>query len=54
MFGAVGHVEVLELTSIGSRGLELHGMWQRMDARPAPCLDLKLVCEGTRSTGYRQ
>jgi hypothetical protein len=52
--GAAGHVEVPELTSIGRRGPELHGTWQRMDARPAPCLDLKLVYRGTRSAGYRQ
>jgi hypothetical protein len=44
MSGAAGHVEVPELTSIGRRGPELQGMWQRMDARPAYCLDLKLVC----------
>jgi hypothetical protein len=25
-----------------------------VDARPAPCLDLDLVYEGTRSLGYRQ
>jgi hypothetical protein len=25
-----------------------------VDARPASCVDLKLVCGGTRSTGYRQ
>jgi hypothetical protein len=49
-----GHVEVSELTWIGRRGPELQGMWQRVDARSASCLDLKLVCGGTRSTGYRQ
>jgi hypothetical protein len=47
-------VEVLELTLIGRRGPELQGIWQRVDARPTPCLDLKLVCGGTRSVGYRQ
>jgi hypothetical protein len=25
--------------------------WQRVDARPASCLDLELVCGGTRSQG---
>jgi hypothetical protein len=25
-----------------------------MDARPAPCLDLELVCGGTQSSGCRQ
>jgi hypothetical protein len=25
-----------------------------MDARHAPCLNLELVCGGTRSSGYRQ
>jgi hypothetical protein len=51
---AAGHVEVLELTSIGRRGPELQGTWHRVDARHAPCLDLKLVCGDTRSAGYRQ
>jgi hypothetical protein len=41
---AAGHMEVPELTSIERRGLELQGTWQRVDARPAPYLDLKLVC----------
>jgi hypothetical protein len=51
---AAGHVEVSELTSIGRRGPELQGTWQRVDARPITCLDLKLICGGTRSAGYRQ
>jgi hypothetical protein len=46
-------VKVPELTSIGRRGPELPGTWQRVDARPAPYLGLKLVCRGTRSAGYR-
>jgi hypothetical protein len=29
-------------------------MWQLVDARPATCLDLKLVYRGIRSAGYRQ
>jgi hypothetical protein len=52
--GAVGHVEVPELTLIGMRYPELQGMWQRVDARPTPCLDLKLVCGGIRYLGCRQ
>jgi hypothetical protein len=48
---AVGRVNVSELSSIGRRGPELHGMWQRVDTRPATCLDLKLVCGSIRSTG---
>jgi hypothetical protein len=51
---AVGHVKVPKLTSIGRRGPELQGMWQRVDTRPAPCLNLKLVYGGTQSAGYRQ
>jgi hypothetical protein len=27
--------------------------WRRLGARPAPCLNLKLVCSGIRSAGYR-
>jgi hypothetical protein len=52
--GAAEHVKVPELTSIGRRGPELQGTWQRIDARHALCLDLKLVCGGTRSAWYRQ
>jgi hypothetical protein len=52
--GVAGHVEVPELTSTGRRDPELQGMWQREDAHPAPCLDLKLVCGGTRHLGCRQ
>jgi hypothetical protein len=53
MSGAAGHVEPPKLTSIGRRGSELQGTWQRVNARPAPCFDLKLVCGGTQSAGYR-
>jgi hypothetical protein len=28
--------------------------WQRVDARSTPLLDLKLVCGGAQSAGYRQ
>jgi hypothetical protein len=52
--GAAGHVVVPEPTSAGRCGLKLQLMWQRVDARPAPCLDLELVCGGTRYSGYRQ
>jgi hypothetical protein len=51
---AMGHVVASEPTSAGRCGLKLQLTWQRVDARPAPCLDLELVCEGTRSSGYRQ
>jgi hypothetical protein len=51
--GATGHVAAPEPTSAGRRGPELQGTWQRVDARLTPCLDLKLVCGGTRSIGYR-
>jgi hypothetical protein len=32
----------------------LQDMWRRVGAHPAPCLDLKIVREGTRSAGYLQ
>jgi hypothetical protein len=51
--GVEGHVVVPEPTSTGSCDLKLQLTWQRVDARSAPCLDLKLVCGGTRSSGYR-
>jgi hypothetical protein len=50
----VGHVVGPEPTSVGRCGLKLQLMWQRVDARPTPCLDLEIVCGGTRSLGYRQ
>jgi hypothetical protein len=43
-----------EPTFAGRCGPKVQLMWQHMDARPAPCLDLELVCGGTRSSGYRQ
>jgi hypothetical protein len=52
--GAVRHVAVPEPTSVGMCGLKLQLTWQRVDAHPTPCLDLELVCGGTRSSGYRQ
>jgi hypothetical protein len=47
--GAVGHVAAPKPISAGRRGPELQLAWQRVDTRPAPCLDLELVCGGTRS-----
>jgi hypothetical protein len=41
--GATGHMAALEPTSAGRCGLKLQLTWQRVDARPAPCLDLELV-----------
>jgi hypothetical protein len=52
--GAARHVAAPEPTSTGRCGPKLQLMWQRMDAHPAPCLDLELVCSGTRSSGCRQ
>jgi hypothetical protein len=52
--GAAGHVSAPEPTSAGRCGPKLQLMWQRVDARPTPCLDLELVCGGTRSSGCRQ
>jgi hypothetical protein len=49
----MGHVVALDPTSTVRCGLKLQLTWQRVDARPALCLDLELVCEGTRSSGYR-
>jgi hypothetical protein len=43
-FGAAGHVVAPEPTSAGKCGPKLQLAWQRVDARPAHCLDLKLVC----------
>jgi hypothetical protein len=47
--GAAGHVAAPKPTSVGRRGPELQLAWQRVDTRPAPYLDLELVCGGTRS-----
>jgi hypothetical protein len=52
--GATGHVAPPEPTSAGRCGPKVQLAWQRVDARPAPCLDLELVCGGTRSSGCRQ
>jgi hypothetical protein len=63
---ATRHEVAPELPRAGQRELEpqdtwrprscpgLQLAWQRVDTRPAPCLDLELVCGGTRSSGYRQ
>jgi hypothetical protein len=52
--GAAGHVAAPKPTSAGRQGPELQLVWQRVDTRPAPCLDLELICGGTRFSGYRQ
>jgi hypothetical protein len=52
--GAAGHVAAPKPTSAGRCGPKLQLTWQRVDARPAPCLDLELVYGGTRSSGCRQ
>jgi hypothetical protein len=52
--GAAGHVAAPKPTSVGRCGPKLYLMWQRVDARLAPCLDLDLICGGTRSSGYQQ
>jgi hypothetical protein len=49
---AAGHMVAPEPTSAGRCGPKLQLMWQCMDARPAPCLDLELVCGGTWSSRY--
>jgi hypothetical protein len=51
--GATGHMAALEPTLAGRQDSVLHGKWWCMGACTAPCLDLKLVCKGTRSVGYR-
>jgi hypothetical protein len=51
---AAGHVVASEPTSAGRCGPKLQLMWQRVDARSAPYLDLELICGGTRSAEYRQ
>jgi hypothetical protein len=40
----VGHVVALEPTSARRCGPKLQLMWQHVDACPASCLDLELVC----------
>jgi hypothetical protein len=52
--GVVGHVVAPESTSAGRCGPKLQLALQRVDAHPAPCLDLELVCRGTQSSGCRQ
>jgi hypothetical protein len=51
---ATGHMAAPEPTSAGRQGPVLQGTWWCMGSRPTPCLDLKLVCKGTRSARYRQ
>jgi hypothetical protein len=52
--GAVGHVVASEPTFVGRCGPKLQLTWQRVDARHALFLDLKLIYGGTRSSGCRQ
>jgi hypothetical protein len=52
--GAAGHMVAPEPTSVGRCGLKLQLTWQRVDVHLAPCLDIELICGGTRSSGYRQ
>jgi hypothetical protein len=52
--GAARRVAVLEPISVGRLDSGLHNTWQCADACPAPRLDLKPVCGGTRSIGYQQ
>jgi hypothetical protein len=40
----MGHVMALEPTSVVRCDPKLQLVWQRVDACPAPCLDLELVC----------
>jgi hypothetical protein len=48
---AAGHMTAPEPTSAGRCGLKLQLAWQRVDAHPALCLDLELVCKGILSSG---
>jgi hypothetical protein len=41
-------------SSAGKCSLKLQHTWQHVDARPTPCLNLELVCGGTRSLGCRK
>jgi hypothetical protein len=52
--GVAGYVVAPEPTSAGRCGPKLQLTWQRVNARPAPCLDLELVCGGSRSSVCRQ
>jgi hypothetical protein len=52
--GAKRHMVASEPTSARRFGLKVQVMLQRVDARPATCLDLQLVCEGTRYSGNQQ
>jgi hypothetical protein len=48
------HMAASEPTLAGWQDTVLQDTWRCVGARPAPCLDLKLVCRGTWSIGYRQ
>jgi hypothetical protein len=47
----VGHVVASKPTSAGRCGPKLQLMWQHVDARPASCLNLELVCGVTGLQG---
>jgi hypothetical protein len=51
--GAVRHVVAPERTFAGRCGPKLQLTWQRVDAHPTPCIDLKLIYGGTRSSECR-
>jgi hypothetical protein len=52
--GATGNVAAPKPTSAGRCGPKVQLTWQCMDARPALCFDLEILCGGTRSSGSRQ
>jgi hypothetical protein len=51
--GAARHVVASEPTSARRLDSMLRDTWWCVVAHPTLCLDLKLVCERARSTGYR-
>jgi hypothetical protein len=51
--GVTGHVAALEPTFAERCGPKLQLMWQCVNARRAPCLDLELVCGVTWFSGCR-
>jgi hypothetical protein len=42
--GATGQVVAPKPTSTGTSGPKIQLTWQRVDACPAPCLELELIC----------
>jgi hypothetical protein len=51
--GVAEHMAALEATSAGRCGSKLQFVWQRVNAHPASCLDLELICGGTQYLGCR-